>query len=443
MFIWLTSTQEERRYTVANMAATTTKAFVARLAGVGVFDPNGDQIGRVRDVVVTIRGEGQAPRVHGMVIEVPPKRRIFLPITRITGIESGTVVANGMLNLRRFEPRAGETLVVAELFDRHVDLLSTGENVRVIDIGIDNNRLNDWYISQLFVRKISNSRLRRRGETMLVDWSEVSGLTNASLGQPVDSLLDSLEEMKPADVATVVHDLPYKRQLEVAQGMDDDRLADILEELPDSDQVAILAMLDNERAADVLEEMDPDDAADLLGELTPERAEELLELVEPEDAEDLRRLLTYDNTSAGGIMTSDPVVLGPDATVAEGLARIAHPELNPSSAALVYVVRPPLETPTGRFLGAVHFQRMLREKPGELVSGLVDDSIEAVPPDAPLDEVVALFARYNLVSLPVVDENQHLLGSVNVDDVIDHMLPQDWRENTGSVPAVQPEATDG
>ena len=100
------------------MARLTTRAFVGRLAGTPIFDPNGDQLGRIRDVIVVLRRDGTAPRVHGMVVEVPPHRRIFLPMTRITGLEAGSVVATGLVNMRRFAPRPSESLIVAELLDR-------------------------------------------------------------------------------------------------------------------------------------------------------------------------------------------------------------------------------------------------------------------------------------------------------------------------------------
>lgn len=410
------------------MAGLTTRAFVGRLAGSPIFDPNGDQLGRIRDVVVMMRTDGSYPRVHGLVVEVPPHRRIFLPMTRVSGLDAGTAIATGLVNMRRFEPRSQETLVVAELLDRRVALLPTGDPVTVVDVAIEQTRQYDWVIRQLFVRR-GSSGFRRRGETLTVDIDQVSGLAHELPGQPTDSLLEQIDDMRPADVASMLLDLPFKRQLELTQGLDDDRLADVLEELPDSAQVAILAMLDDERAADVLEEMDPGDAADLLNELTPERAEELLELVEPDDARDLRRLLSYDERSAGGLMTTEPVVLGPDGTVADALARIRNPELPPALAAHVYVVRPPLETPTGKFLGLVHFQRLLREMPGTLVGSLIDNDVESVEPDTKLDVIVRYFARYNLVGLPVTDENDHLLGVVTVDDVVDHMLPENWRED--------------
>ena len=175
--------------------------------------------------------------------------------------------------------------------------------------------------------------------------------------------------------------------------------------------------------------MDPDDAADLLSELPPEQAEEYLDAMEPDEAEDLRRLLTYDDFSAGGMMTTEPIVLSTDATVAEALARVREEQLSPALASQVYVTRQPLETPTGKYLGVAHVQRLLREPPSSLVSGVLDTSLVPIGPGAPLGQVARYFATYNLVALPVVDANGHLIGAVTIDDVIDHMLPEDWREN--------------
>ena len=130
---------------------------------------------------------------------------------------------------------------------------------------------------------------------------------------------------------------------------------------------------------------------------------------------------------AGGMMTPEPVILPPDATVAEALARIRDSELTPALACMVYVCRSPLETPTGRFIGAVHFQRLLREPPSTLVSALIDSELENLTDDSTLHEVSRYFATYNLVNAPVVDDDHRLIGAITVDDVLDHVLPEDWR----------------
>src|SRR6185437_13523743 len=219
-----------------------------------------------------------------------------------------------------------------------------------------------------------------------------------------------------------------KRRLEVATALDDERLADVMQELPEEDQVDLLSALTDDRAADVLEAMDDDDAADLLGDMPAADQQRLLELMEPEDAEPVRRLLIYGDYTAGGLMTSEPVILLPDATVAEALALVRNPELSPAVAAQVFVVRPPQATPTGRFLGTAHLQRLLREPPSALVSGIVENDTGTLRPDTPIDEVTRHLAAYNLVAAPVVDEHDRLLGAVSVDDVLDHLLPTDWRD---------------
>ena len=136
------------------MAAGASRVFVSHLSGVAVFDPNGDQVGRVRDVVVMLR-DGPAGRrgVLGLVVEVVSRRRVFLPMTRVTGVESGQVISTGVVNMRRFEQRPAETLVLGELLDRQVTLVETGEEVTVLDVGMQQlPARRDWQIDKVFVR---------------------------------------------------------------------------------------------------------------------------------------------------------------------------------------------------------------------------------------------------------------------------------------------------
>jgi Mg/Co/Ni transporter MgtE len=128
------------------------------------------------------------------------------------------------------------------------------------------------------------------------------------------------------------------------------------------------------------------------------------------------------------LMTSEPVILLPDATVAEALALVRNPELSPAIAAQVFVVRPPQATPSGRFLGTAHLQRLLREPPAALVSGVVENDPDPLRADATIEDITRHLATYNLVAAPVVDDHDRLLGAVSVDDVLDHLLPENWRD---------------
>jgi Mg/Co/Ni transporter MgtE len=383
----------------------------------------------VRDVVVIMRAD-RPPRVIGIVAEVPGRRRIFLPITRISGVDTGRVITTGLLNIKRFEQRPGETLVLGELLDRHVSTKDGSVEGTVVDVGIEHTRTGDWLLSKLAVLE-GSGRFRRRAQSKVLDWTDVLGLMTESAEQGAETLLASLSDLRPADLAAVLHDLSEKRRSEVALALDDERLADVLEELPEDDQVEILGALAAERAADVLEAMGPDDAADLLAELPTDQAEALLSLMEPDEAAPVRRLLSYSEDTAGGLMTSEPLILGPDTTVAEALAHVRNPDLSPALAAVVYVSRPPLETPTGRFLGMVHIQALLREPPAALVSGMLDRDIDPLRPEQSLAAVTSHLATYNLVAAPVVDNLGRLVGAVTVDDVLDHLLPEDWRESGG------------
>lgn len=421
--------------------STPTRAFVGRLSELDVFDPLGDKVGRVRDVVVTFSVARTRPRVIGLVVEVPGRRRVFVPMTRVTSVDGGQVITTGLVNMRRFEQRANETLVVAELLERPVQVRTEdGEVVdaTVEDIGIEQLGPRGWSVARAFVRAGAprGTRLtigRRRGETFVVPIEDVRGLRVATEGQGAAKLLETYEDLKPADLAEVIHELNPQRRAEVAAALDDDRLADVIEELPEDDQVEILVGLAVGRAADVLEAMEPDDAADLLSELPSERREELLQKMEPDEAADLRRLLTYDENTAGGLMTTEPVILGPEASIAEALAVVRRAELSTALACTVFVCRPPLETPTGKYLGVVHIQRLLREPPHQPIGAILDKELEPVPPTASLGQVTRMLATYDLVGLPVVDDDGHLLGAVTVDDVLDHILPDDWREGRHDV----------
>ncbi|MHA7241136.1 magnesium transporter MgtE N-terminal domain-containing protein [Arthrobacter sp. TMS1-12-1] len=411
------------------MTTNSTRVFVARLLGLDVFDPLGDRLGRLRDAVVLDRGPTRPPHVVGLVVEVPGKKRVFVPMTRITSMDPSQIICTGLVNLRRFEQRGAEMLMVAELFDRRLTLRDGSGNAVVEDVAMERDRAGDWHVSQFFVRRESSSPLRglrRGGERLIIDWADAfHGTTDEPQG--ASQFVAQHDDLKAADFADALHEMNDKRRIEVAGELQDDRLADVLQELPDDDQVQILTSLTRERAADVLEEMDPDDAADLLNELPEAQKEELLQLMEPDDAEDVRRLLEYEEDTAGSLMTTVPVILPPEATVAEALAHVRREELTPALASSIFVCRPPLETPTGRYLGVVHIQQLLRYPPPEPLGNIIDTDLEAIGDQSNVSEVSRILATYNLNSLPVVNTEGRLVGAVTVDDVLDHLLPDDWR----------------
>ncbi len=392
----------------------TTRVFAARLVGCSVFDPNGNKVGKVRDVLIIYR-TNDAPRVVGMIVVVPGKRRVFLSIGRVSSIGSGQIITTGLVNLRRFEQRGGELRVIAELLGSKVRLCDGSGDAIIEDVAIEEMGHGEWEIGQVFLRRPKSSPSPfGKGQTVFAQWADLIEDTPVGEAQSATQLVASYADLLPADLANAMLGLSGQRMLEVAEELSDDGLADVLEEMPENEQVDILNQLDDDRAADVLDQMQPDAAADLIAYLTNERGEALLGLMEPEEAEDVRFLLTYAPDTAGGLVTTEPILVSADATMAEGLELIRRHELAPALGAAICVALPPYEPPTGRFLGMVHFQRMLRYPPNERLGTLLGTSLEPVHADANAAEVSRILASYNLVSVPVVDENHRLVGVVAI-----------------------------
>jgi len=398
---------------------TDSQIFTSRLRGRPLLDSEGLTIGRIRDVVILPSAGTEPPRALGLVVTLQ-RRRIFVNLGQITEISvDGAHLPGGAVDLERFSRRAGETLA-SELYGRHT------EDGTVVDVAISpaDRRQAGWEVSAV---AISYGRSLLHRGPQVVPWDKHKELFRAD---PLAEQLAGLRELKPADLATAVDGMPPARRSQIAAALGDEELADLLEEMPENDQIRLLAGLGLDRTADVVEEMQPDDAADLLAEMPAEQRERLLTAMKSVQAADLRRLLRYDPATAGGLMTSQPVIVAPDTSVAEMLARIMNRDLPITTAAQVYVCEPPLVTPTGRYLGSVGFQRLLRRPPSALAARCVEASF-FVRPDLPQRDLAARLAAYNLVSVAVCDEDGRLVGAVTVDDVVDRLLPADWRKKGG------------
>jgi Mg/Co/Ni transporter MgtE len=362
-----------------------------------------------------------------MLVEISGRRRVFVPIARVTSIANGQVISTGLIDLRRFTQRGQEVRVIAELLGRKVSLLDGSGSATIEDVAIELSKNHDWTVTELFLRRPKTSASPfARGATMFASWEQVKE-TKDEAGQSAEQLIATYSELRPADLAHALLDLPEERMLEVAEELDDERLADVLEELPEEEQLDIIQELDDERAAEVLDLMEPDDAADLMANLPEARSEAIFELMDEEEADDIRMLMTFDEFTAGGLMTTEPIICAADMTVAEAMALIRRKEVAPVLAAQVFVTLPPYEVATGRYLGVVHFQRMLRYPPHERLGTLLDSELEPLKPHTHISVIHRTLATYNLVALPVVDEESRLIGVVTVDDVLDHLLPDDWR----------------
>jgi CBS domain-containing protein/sporulation protein YlmC with PRC-barrel domain len=390
--------------------------YVSRLTRLPLLGADGADIGRVVDGVVDLGSK--PPRVNGLVVAVQ-RRRVFIGINRIGEIgNDGTRLRRGSVNLRQFVLRDGERLLAGELIGKRL------RNGRVVDIGITPAPDHQgWEVATVAIAGRRVPGLRRAPRVL--DWSEAGELFASE--RPVDRQAAELGGLHPAEMAGAIRRLPLSRRRVLAAELEDERFADLLEELSEDEQVRLVEGLDPERLARVLDQMEADDAADLLGEFSAGRQAELLRAMDPEEAEPVRRLLSYQPDTAGGVMTPEPVILSPSTTVAEALARVRDPSLPVPLAAAVFVCRPPLETPTGRYLGNVGIQRLLRETPSKPLGRCIDEDVEPVDVSLSDREVAIQLAAYDVVSLAVIDEAGRLVGAVTIDDVLDRVLPDNWR----------------
>jgi CBS domain-containing protein len=329
------------------------------------------------------------------------------------------------VDLNPFTSRPGEVLVGRDVIDHRVG----DETVSDVAIQpVDDPRGTAYEIAK--VRLTRRNLLRRKPSFRLVDVDEVPGLF-----PPISAIAAEaarLRDLHPSEVAGVVRAMPLSQRRQLAAAMDDERLADLLEELPEPEQIRLIEGLDLDRLMGVLDEMEYDDLADLLGEMSGEQRGRILAAMDAEDADVVRRLLSYEESTAGGMMTPDPIVLGPTATVADALAQIREPDWVVSVAAQVFVCHPPYKAPTGKLLGTAHMQRLLREQPSTELRHCVAEDPVVAPEDSDV-AVAELLASYDMLAVAVCDEAGRLLGAVTVDDVLDRQLGVGWRQRQRGV----------
>lgn len=403
--------------------------YISKLLGTSVYDSLNDYLGFVYDTVFV------GPKnlhLTGLILQTPQKKHVFVPITRMIEVSSTKIIITGNISMRKYQKTHGESLAVTDILETKITVIKRrDENSYIRDIGVRKQR-GEWVVRKLFVRfdkKIGGGFLRigEKFETVIVDINDIEFHSDTT--EQASELIRDWYEMKPADIANELRVMPYKKQISIVQTFDDELLADVLEEMVEKDQLKIIAGFDDERAAEIISSMSPDDVADLLHELPNKKTAQLLELMDDEVSDNIRQLLIYPEDSAGGLMTTDVVLMPPDATVSEALANIMQEELNPIQASAIFVVRPPLDTPSGTFIGLAHFQRLLRTPAHAQIGELVDTDIEYVEPYDSFENVTQIAAMYNQLIVPVLNKNRNLLGAITVDDVLDRVLPDNWRKN--------------
>jgi len=408
--------------------------FLSRLVGRPVRDMHGEVFGKIRDLIVAL-GE-RYPPVTGLVVRVTGGRDIFLPWTDVDAIDAdGARLHTTLIDIASFRQRPNEIRLWLDLLDKQIVDVEDRKIVRVNDIQLApvEERLRLVAVDVGLAGILRRLGLSGPGERLAralrleaenyIEWEEVDPVESSVSSLKLRVPHAALSTLHPADVAHIVEQLAPRDRTGILAALDDERAADVLEELAADDQVDILEALSPEKAADILEEMGPDEAADLVADLSEERQEQLLGLMEPDDASGVRELLAYGEETAGGLMTTDFITVTPETTAEQVIDRLR--ELHPDADQVYYLY---VTDGDGVLVGTITLRGLIVAAPDTPVRDFMRGDPISVTVDLDAEQVGAAIARYNLLALPVVDDEGRMHGIVTVDDALERALGEGWRK---------------
>ncbi len=407
--------------------------FLSQCIGLPVRDPKGEPIGTIADLIVAI-GD-RYPPVTGLVARTD-RRQIFLPWDSVEALDdAGAKLRVHTIDITKFSQRENEILLKADLLDKQIVDLEGHKVIRVNDVRLDEieGRLRVVAVdvgAAGLVRRLGIEgpfRTIARGigrgvPERYIDWEDVDPLDSTIASVRLRVPHARLAELHPADLADIIDQLTPRDRLGVLAALDDEALADVVEEMEPDTQVEVLEDLEPARAADILEEMSPDDAADLVADLSDRSRDEILALMEHDEAEEVRDLLAFPEDSAGGLMTTEFVAVPATLTTAETIDRLRELEPDAETIYYVYVV-----DDAGRLVGVLSLRDLIVARPETRIAEVMIDEPVAVRALEPAESVAETIAHYNLLAVPVVDDERRLVGIVTVDDAIDTVAPSVWR----------------
>ena len=256
----------------------------------------------------------------------------------------------------------------------------------------------------------------------VIAWDDVETFDRGMNRLRLKDTADRLKELHPSDIARIINELDPAQRADVIETLDVETAADVLVEAHPEVQASIVENLEDEVAADILEEMEPDEAADVLGDVSAEKREDILEEMEPEDAEDVKELLVYDDKTAGGLMTTEYLAIARDLTAQQAIERIR--ELEPSAETVYYIY---VVDSSEHLVGVISLRDLIVAQPDAPVESFMVSKVIHVPTDATVEDIVQTLSDYNLLAVPVVDEENELQGIITVDDALEEIMPADWR----------------
>ncbi len=408
---------------------------LSSLAGSPLLDSDGGHLGRIEDVIARLDTEGLPP-VIGLLARIGG-RELFVPIDRIEKLGPDAArTSTTKLNLAQFERRPGEVMLRADVLDRSLINVATARLVKAREVelvcedgiwrvaGIDPSlRPRFW---RFLPRRFRGHDTEHRE---FVPWHDMEAFVGHVPTSRLKLASRRLARLHPAQIADLVEAASHEEGEEILEAVGEDKEleADVFEELNDEHQVEFLRERSDEEVAEVLSRMASDDAADLLLEIQQDRRLPILNLLPPAKQRKIRGLLGHNPSTAGGLMNPDFISSRAGATVGEAVARIRASELSDQQVSAVCVI-----DDAGALVGTVTLADLVRARDEHTLEGLIDEPTPTVAAEADLPEVARLMTDYNLIAMPVLDSDNRPVGIIAVDDVLEQLLPEEWRWRAGA-----------
>jgi CBS domain-containing protein len=402
--------------------------YLSQLLGRPIREVEGERVATLKDVIVRLGSDH--PPVMGLVARFG-RLDLFVPRAHLLSFDiSGARISSDPVDFRRFARREGEVLLARDVLDKQLIDVDGKRVVRVNDVQLIESG-GEWLVTGadvtfagLWRRLTPHNFVGTNRPVEVIDWADVGYLATDAAGVQLKSSRDKLSRLHPVEIARLAEALSRHHGSEVIEALDDETAAETLEEMHAEDQARIIGDMEEERAADILEHMSPDEAADVLGDLPKDKAVDLLERMDHEEKEDVKELLPYEDDEAGGLMTTEFVVLPKHLTAGEALARLREMAETPNMIYYLYVVE---EEESWKLSGVIALRSLILADPSFPLSHVMRDEFQFAHPKDSAREVAETIAEYNLLALPVVDDAGDIAGIVTVDDAMEYLLPKDWR----------------
>ena len=404
--------------------------FLSDFLRADVVDVNQRTVGKVRDLVARL--VEPYPVVVAVVLRPRGGAPQFIDWGHVRAWDDGELSLKvAASDLGEHQPAEGDLWLGRDLLDKQIvdtdgrrvvrvndlQLQSEGPTVRLVGVDVGTRgvlRRANLEKAGRRLRRLTGGDLQQR----IVSWDAVDPIASDDASVKLRISHTKLAKMHPADIAEIVGQLGGRDQAAIFASLDDETAGDVLEETSDEERVQILSRLDDERAADILEEMSPDEAADLLADLPEERRAQLISKMEADEAEDVEELLAYGEDTAGGLMTTEYVAIPASLTAEQAIERLRELEPDAESIYYVYVI-----DDDERLLGVLSLRDLIVAKATTPIADLMIKRVIAVPLDARPEDVAAVIAKYNLLAVPVVDDDDRIQGIVTIDDALDTVMP--------------------